>query len=342
MGVGLYSHTTRAIGTILTNTIYNGDHQNHINNHNLAMIDDYSSTVTEMESTADPYPASVASQATSAAGEIERLRYQILGILQVLNPAITKWEQDAVTANVYQRGYYSKLICGTNTTNPDYQVDVDADAIILEDSSNEFYQALDVNLTVDITASGVNGLDTGSEASDTWYYVWVIYDGTTVAGLLSTSATAPTMPSGYTYKKLVTSVRNDSSSDFIQYSQEGNYIEYLENTSKVLTGQSDITFTDVDCSGSVPEDGYKIKLKWQISTVAGAQLGILVRIRKNGSAITSDRATVGFLSGDVSSTLWQLAGWASVLCDSSQIIEYLVDDANTSCTLIVTGYWIRI
>ena len=95
MGAGLYSHTTRAIGTILTNTIYNGDHQNHINNHNLAMIDDYSSTVTEMESTADPYPASVASQATSAAGEVERLRYQILGILQALDSTITKWEEDA-------------------------------------------------------------------------------------------------------------------------------------------------------------------------------------------------------------------------------------------------------
>ena len=65
---------------------------------------------------------------------------------------------------------------------------------MLQDSSGVPYRATAVNLTVDITVSGVNGLDTGSEAASTWYYIWVIYNGTTVAGLLSTSATAPTMP----------------------------------------------------------------------------------------------------------------------------------------------------
>lgn len=76
----LYSHTTRADGTTLTAAIYNADHQNHINNGIPSQLDDYSSTVTEMRTTTDPYPAAAESQATSLAGEIERLRYLIAQI----------------------------------------------------------------------------------------------------------------------------------------------------------------------------------------------------------------------------------------------------------------------
>lgn len=74
---GLYSHTTRADGTTLTAAIYNADHQNHINNAVPDQHDDWSATVSQMQTTTDPYPGSAESQATSLAGEIERLRYLI-------------------------------------------------------------------------------------------------------------------------------------------------------------------------------------------------------------------------------------------------------------------------
>lgn len=77
MGAGLYTHTTRASGLTLTANIYNTDHQNHIDNQNLEMTDDYSASVAEMQTTTDPYPADSEDQATSAAGEIARLRYQL-------------------------------------------------------------------------------------------------------------------------------------------------------------------------------------------------------------------------------------------------------------------------
>jgi len=87
MGAGSYSHTTRAEGLTLTANIYNSDHVNHITNHNFVTLDDYSSTVAEMESIADPYPGGVASQATSGAGELERLRYVLWQ-----QHHTTKWE----------------------------------------------------------------------------------------------------------------------------------------------------------------------------------------------------------------------------------------------------------
>lgn len=93
--------------------------------------------------------------------------------------------------------------------------------------------------TVNIGNEGANGLDSdGGAAANTWYYIWGISDGTNFRGLLSTSATAPTMPSGFAYKLLLGTVRTDSSSDFVPFSQLGNQVytgrvQVLENTGPI-------------------------------------------------------------------------------------------------------------
>jgi len=84
------------------------------------------------------------------------------------------------------------------------------------------------DITVDITNSGANGLDTGSEAANTWYYIWLIWNSTTstAAGLFSASSTNPTLPSGYDKKRLIGAVRNNSSSNFIEFRQLGKKVVY--------------------------------------------------------------------------------------------------------------------
>lgn len=73
----LYSHTTRADGLILTASIYNADHQNHINNGIPGQLDDYSLNVTEMRTQTDPGEQGTESLSTSLAAELERLRFTI-------------------------------------------------------------------------------------------------------------------------------------------------------------------------------------------------------------------------------------------------------------------------
>ncbi|NWA10690.1 phage tail protein [Pseudomonas gingeri] len=75
-----------------------------------------------------------------------------------------------------------------------------------------------LNLSINASASGVNGLDTGILAASTWYYVWVIWNGSSVAGLLSLSSTTPTMPNGYTHKGLVSVIRTDASANKYPFS----------------------------------------------------------------------------------------------------------------------------
>lgn len=83
-------------------------------------------------------------------------------------------------------------------------------------------------LTVSAATLGTGGLDTGSVAASTWYSVWVVWNGSTTAGLLSLSATAPTMPAGYTHKARVGWIRTDATANKypLGFTQIGRRVQY--------------------------------------------------------------------------------------------------------------------
>jgi hypothetical protein len=74
---GIYTHTTRAPGTILTATIYNTDHQNHIDHLEPIYMDDYSVNSAQMRTETDPGENGTESLAGTLAGELERIRFSI-------------------------------------------------------------------------------------------------------------------------------------------------------------------------------------------------------------------------------------------------------------------------
>jgi hypothetical protein len=107
---------------------------------------------------------------------------------------------------------------------------ISADEITLENGSGNTVKASSVSVTVNSASSGANGLDTGSIAASTWYYGYIIEPtgGGTPAGLMSLSATAPTLPGGYTLKSgAVSAVRTDGSSHFLGFAQKGRDIDYV-------------------------------------------------------------------------------------------------------------------
>src|SRR5262245_6894860 len=102
------------------------------------------------------------------------------------------------------RGAYANLSIkvATNTT-----VTVAADFVTMFDGASG-YRTAAIGATCDLGSNGaVNRLDTGTIAIDTWYYIWAISNGTTDGTLASTSATAPTMPGGYSFKARIGAVR---------------------------------------------------------------------------------------------------------------------------------------
>ena len=181
----------------------------------------------------------------------KKARLEVDGLTTATTRVLTVQDRDITIAAATDIGQSTRnLIITNNSSTPNSQVDIDADEIVLKNSSGIPYLASGVNLTVDITASGANGLDTGSEASSTWYYLWVIYNGTTVAGLISASSTAPTLPTGYTYKALVGAVYNDSSSNFVAFHQIGR--RTFTGPQTAVNSGSATTYTSVSLATMVP------------------------------------------------------------------------------------------
>lgn len=148
-------------------------------------------------------------------------------------------------------------------------------------ADDDFTIVLASAVIVDVTVIGAGGLDTGAEAADTWYFVYVIADSTGTnppTGLLSIDATSPTLPSGYDECRRVGSVRNNSSSDFINFLQLATdarrTYQYLDDEAdrQVLTSGAAVVQTDVDVSMFVPPTTRFGRFEVQVNAASGTTL----------------------------------------------------------------------
>lgn len=69
-----------------------------------------------------------------------------------------------------------------------------------------------------------NGIDSGNRAASTTYHVHEITDGTNVDTLFSTSATSPTLPSGYVAARRIFSFKTNSTGYIPNYIQHGDKV----------------------------------------------------------------------------------------------------------------------
>jgi hypothetical protein len=148
----------------------------------------------------------------------------------------------------------------TNSTSLVTQIDVDADELILQDTNGNPLRVRNVNLTIDITSSGADGLDTGIEATSTMYHIWVASDESTEIGLFSTSASVPTLPSGYNFYGRFGAVYNDASGDLVRIYQEGNHVEYTAVQTIKSSGYTLNAWTSASVSSVFPSTAKRITL----------------------------------------------------------------------------------
>jgi hypothetical protein len=165
------------------------------------------------------------------------------GNVEVLSVATVLTMLGTLSASVL--GAYRNLV--SSATGLSANVAITCDEIILENSSNAYQTVRNVSVTVNTSTVGANGLDTGVLAATTWYSLWLIWNGTTTSGLISLSATAPTLPGGYTHKARIGYIRTDASgSKFpLSYVQAGRKFQY-----KVVTA-SNVPNLPIMASGTV-------------------------------------------------------------------------------------------
>lgn len=230
----------------------------------------------------------------------------------------------------YRRGFLAK-----STSTSQLEIGIGS----CRDSTDALNLELTAAATVDISTSGAGGLDTGSEAANTWYAIYVIGDTDGVnaeKGMLSLSQTAPTMPSGYDVFRHVGWARNDASSNLkkFRYHTE-QYCHY--NTDRTdqtaLSAGSATSFAAVDCAAFVPPTANlaEISIKWDPNaTTSSAQM------RPGGFGSTTDQ--INIRSAEVSSSSYDYPPFQAAL-DDVQELDYIVSSSLDDLSIYVHGFY---
>jgi len=103
-----------------------------------------------------------------------------------------------------------------------------ADELVLEDVNGNQLLISAFNKTVNMATAGIGGLDTGSEASSTWYNVFAVAksDGTQNIVLSTADDIASlTFSGGYSFAGLISSLRNNGSSNLVDFRQAGALVD---------------------------------------------------------------------------------------------------------------------
>lgn len=218
---------------------------------------------------------------------------------------------------------------------------VDIEPGSCRDSADTFNIISTGTLSADLSVSGAGGLDTGVEAIDTWYALYLIADTTGInspAALLSISGTSPTLPAGYDVFRRVGWVRNNSAGNIIKFNQGGSdhdrTIIYDADLSalQILVNGSAITWTAISAATLMPPSS--------TAFLAGVEMAMdnwneIVQFRTTGSTISSSafRAT-GIRNNN---TTFGANGF-ELFTNNSQQVDYQVTAANDFVTVSVRGY----
>ena len=211
---------------------------------------------------------------------------------------------------------------GTNST-----VTVSAGSLCVKNAIGQQKVRSNVALSINSAVVGANGLDVGSLVASTWYSIWVIFNGDSVAGLLSLSAAEPTLPEGYTHKARVGWIRTDGTANkfplrFDQYgakvimsplagtNMSGNIV-MAQGVVGVVSGAG----ASVSVNNFIPVTANVIEVF--ISTQTG--VGGVVQVGRTGSLINSVVASIANEANQAASLSIALDGASRTIAFASNI-----------------------
>ncbi len=126
------------------------------------------------------------------------------------------------------------------------------------DSTNIADIILKTNLVLNAENVGLNGIDIGALANNTYYAVYLIGDSTAnnpVGALISTSINNPYLPRGYDMYRRIGWVRTDGLAHISPFEQMGNDQTrkyYYASPINILTNGAATTFSLVPLGASIP------------------------------------------------------------------------------------------
>ncbi len=245
--------------------------------------------------------------------------------------------------NLYLQGMQLSWVSGTSISVAAGQA---------RDWSNTNDIVLQAPAVINAAINGLNGLDTGALAANTFYNVFAIgsstmsdptaadpanpsdYISVYVAGAILSLSTTPVLPFGFDMFRYIGSVLTSSGSAILDFSQRGDGLSrdmfYAAAIATNITAGAATSMAPVTASASVPPTAVKVYVKAILTADSGAT-------RTAGFRATSSSSAAGqaFMSSPASTVTT-----ASVLvpCDASGAMDYVVSNSAAAIAIDVSGY----
>lgn len=227
------------------------------------------------------------------------------------------------------------LTGNVNAATPLTKFDLSASMVTLRNTAGATVTRYTTGtLTCDLGLAGAaaNGRDQAAAfTANSWVYLYFIWNGTTLATIASTSATAPTLPSGYTHYAFATAIRWNASSNIIPVIVRGKQATYDiadGGVTRVLTGGAATTMTAISLSGFIPPNAMRGYFNFILAVSNSTTGTFTLLIRTTGSAQAGHVSVRG--SVQVGGASIEVANWGSLSISASQQIDYRLNAAPTS------------
>lgn len=176
----------------------------------------------------------------------------------------------------------SSPLCGAvglkiinDVTFPNSKMVITADQVVMQNTQGQYLTrgspTAPISVSVNYTTTGANGFDGANGTSfqaSSFYNNYVIDNGIAPAGLGSVSATAPTMPSGYTYRCRLSASETDGSGNFYRILTLGPTTRLTSTTAtaelRLITGLgSGSAWTQQSLASFIPPTATQVTLAVQ-------------------------------------------------------------------------------
>jgi len=173
----------------------------------------------------------------------------------------------------------------------------------------------------------------GTVLASTWYYIWLIKNlsTSTVASLISASSNSPTLPAGYTKKRLISAVYTDTSAAFRLYRQSENYVRYTYFTA--LASGHATAWTDV--SLLMPANSARAEL-----TFTTYRVGATVRARIKAKGEDDSLRIELFSFGNLAGAEYGSSAIGTTYTDANGKIQYYLNSASGALTIDQIGFYL--
>lgn len=149
--------------------------------------------------------------------------------IRAMTPLKVKQAIEQFASSSFPFGYFSGFTLANNSGAPNTTVDVGAGSARSSDNTVDVTLASTFRGILQATGAWAAGdnqnkLDTGARANNTWYHVFAIRKTSDGTGdtLFSLSATAPTMPVGYSGFRRISAIRTNGSGNIIAFLNAGD------------------------------------------------------------------------------------------------------------------------